>query len=67
MNAYRMLWRDKLIAHSVNYVTTEVLSFDLIALPVCSLCCETCLTVLNIVVFSYMAPCGLVCNVHTSI
>jgi len=71
MNAYRMLWRDKLIAHFVNYVTTEVLSFDLIALPVCwmgcSLCCETCLTVLKIVVFSYMAPCSLVCNMHTSI
>jgi hypothetical protein len=31
MNAYNMLWRDKLIADFVNYVTTEVLSFDLIA------------------------------------
>ena len=50
MNAYHMLWRDKLIADFVNYVTTEGLSFDLIALPVCwmgcSLCCETSLTVL---------------------
>jgi hypothetical protein len=26
MNAYHILWRDKLIAVFVNYVTTEVVS-----------------------------------------